>query len=201
MRTRYKPWAIKLLNDHPELQLSEENISDFFSLHEHIELEIGSGKGDFIVTKAQLYPDKTFITIEKVPTVSGILLQKVIENDIKNVVHYSNDIRKLFPYLPTKSIDAIYLNFSDPWPKKKHDKRRLTYIDFLKEYERILKDDGHIYFQSDNQGLYEFTKEQLALSNFKHVREFDAPLDDAQSEYEKKFIALGNKIYRLDIYK
>ena len=165
MRTKFKPWAVSYLKEHQEIILDDiEKNQRFFA--KEIYIEIGSGKGDFILGMSRLYPDINFIAIEKVESVAGVMAKKIVDNDIKNVLIYPGDIVNLFSSLKDKSIGKIFLNFSDPWPKKKHAKRRLTFIKFLNKYYRLLKDDGELIFKSDNDGLYEFSLEEIKLSKF-----------------------------------
>lgn len=204
MRTKFKPWAVSYLKEHQEIILDDiEKNRRFFA--KEIYIEIGSGKGDFILGMSRLYPDINFIAIEKVESVAGVMAKKIVDNDIKNVLIYPGDIVNLFSSLKDKSIGKIFLNFSDPWPKKKHAKRRLTFIKFLKEYYRLLKDDGELIFKSDNDGLYEFSLEEIKLSKFNLIDyTFDYIFDDkcdAMSEYEKKFREKGQKIHRFVLKK
>lgn len=204
MRTKFKPWAVSYLKEHQEIILDDiEKNQRFFA--KEIYIEIGSGKGDFILGMSRLYPDINFIAIEKVESVAGVMAKKIIDNDIKNVLIYPGDIVNLFSSLKDKSIGKIFLNFSDPWPKKKHAKRRLTFIKFLNEYYRLLKDDGELIFKSDNDGLYEFSLEEIKLSKFNLIDyTFDYIFDDkcdAMSEYEKKFREKGQKIHRFVLKK
>ena len=204
MRTKFKPWAVSYLKEHQEIILDDiEKHQNFFA--KEIYIEIGSGKGDFILGMSRLYPDINFIAIEKVESVAGVMAKKIVDNDIKNVLIYPGDIVNLFSSLKDKSIGKIFLNFSDPWPKKKHAKRRLTFIKFLNEYYRLLKDDGELIFKSDNDGLYEFSLEEIKLSKFNLIdNTFDYIFDDrcdAMSEYEKKFREKGQKIHRFVLKK
>ena len=204
MRTKFKPWAVSYLKEHQEIILDDiEKNRRFFA--KEIYIEIGSGKGDFILGMSRLYPDINFIAIEKVESVAGVMAKKIVDNDIKNVLIYPGDIVNLFSSLKDKSIGKIFLNFSDPWPKKKHAKRRLTFIKFLNEYYRLLKDDGELIFKSDNDGLYEFSLEEIKLSKFNLIDyTFDYIFDDkcdAMSEYEKKFREKGQKIHRFVLKK
>ena len=204
MRTKFKPWAVSYLKEHQEIILDDiEKNQKFFA--KEIYIEIGSGKGDFILGMSRLYPDINFIAIEKVESVAGVMAKKIVDNDIKNVLIYPGDIVNLFSSLKDKSIGKIFLNFSDPWPKKKHAKRRLTFIKFLNEYYRLLKDDGELIFKSDNDGLYEFSLEEIKLSKFNLIDyTFDYIFDDkcdAMSEYEKKFREKGQKIHRFVLKK
>lgn len=204
MRTKFKPWAVSYLKEHQEIILDDiEKNQKFFA--KEIYIEIGSGKGDFILGMSRLYPEINFIAIEKVESVAGVMAKKIVDNDIKNVLIYPGDIVNLFSSLKDKSIGKIFLNFSDPWPKKKHAKRRLTFIKFLNEYYRLLKDGGELIFKSDNDGLYEFSLEEIKLSKFNLIDyTFDYIFDDrcdAMSEYEKKFREKGQKIHRFVLKK
>ena len=204
MRTKFKPWAVSYLKEHQEIILDDiEKNQRFFA--KEIYIEIGSGKGDFILGMSRLYPEINFIAIEKVESVAGVMAKKIVDNDIKNVLIYPGDIVNLFSSLKDKSIGKIFLNFSDPWPKKKHAKRRLTFIKFLNEYYRLLKDGGELIFKSDNDGLYEFSLEEIKLSKFNLIdNTFDYIFDDrcdAMSEYEKKFREKGQKIHRFVLKK
>ena len=133
MRTKFKPWAVSYLKEHQEIILDDiEKHQNFFA--KEIYIEIGSGKGDFILGMSRLYPDINFIAIEKVESVAGVMAKKIVDNDSKNVLIYPGDIVNLFSSLKDKSIGKTFLNFSDPWPTKKHAKRRLTFIKFSTDY-------------------------------------------------------------------
>ena len=148
MRTKYKKWAVDYIKDHPEIILHDENISSY--LDKKLNIEIGSGKGDFVIGMALSHKDEFFIAVEKISSVGGIAAKKMNELHLPNALLYPSDVVNLFSLLPDNSINNIYLNFSDPWPKKRHEKRRLTYIKFLNEYYRILKPNGYLIFKSDN---------------------------------------------------
>ena len=204
MRVRYKQWAVDYLKDNPSLAIESIDLSyPFFK--KPISLEIGSGKGEFILTMAKKYPNHNFLAVERNRSIAGMMAKKINDEEIKNVLVCPMDIAKIFEQIPNNFFDNIYLNFSDPWPKKKHAKRRLTYIDFLNKYYDFLKDGGHIYFKSDNDSLYEFTLEEIQKSKFKLVlSEFDYRFDeehDALTGYEAKFRELGQSIHRIILEK
>ena len=187
MRTKFKAWAEPYLLEHPEASYKEEEIS---SLDNFI-LEIGSGKGEFLIKMANKFPNETFLGIEKNVTCAGITCKKLVENEISNAKIIFNDVEKLFPLFKDKSVKNIYLNFSDPWPKKKHHKRRLTNKRFLDSYRRILKDDGLIIFKTDNDELFEDSLLEFEENNF-HIIEVDRNYDglddiDTCTEYEEFF--------------
>ena len=202
MRTKYKKWAVDYIKDHPEIILHDENISSY--LDKKLNIEIGSGKGDFVIGMALSHVDEFFIAVEKISSVGGIAAKKMNELHLPNALLYPSDVVNLFSLLPDNSINNIYLNFSDPWPKKRHEKRRLTYIKFLNEYYRILKPNGYLIFKSDNDDLYQYSLEEITLSPFKLISkddDYQLLSDDVETEYEHKFRSLGNKIHRFILRK
>lgn len=198
MRTKFKPWAIPYLKDHPEYIKEDVIINDNYKKHY---LEIGSGKGDFIISMAKANPSIYFYAVELNSSISGICCKKLVNENLPNVSLIVSDITKKFPNLKDKSFDGIFLNFSDPWPKKRHEKRRLTYIDRLNEYYRLLKDDGKLFFKTDNKDLFLYSLTQFEKTPFKQIFYsedyiFD-PSFDALTEYETQFRALGVKINKV----
>lgn len=205
MRAKYRQWAVDYLGEHPEVVLEKIDFKDEFFTSKPIRFEIGSGKGDFIVEKAKQNPDVNFLAVEKVRTIAGMLAKKIVEEEIPNVKVFPNDFAIITNEISEGFIDEIYLNFVDPWPKKRHAKRRLTFIIFLNQYYRILKKGGKLIFKSDNTGLYEFTCEELQQTKFEVLVEeenyiFDEK-NDAMTEYEKKFRTLGQHIHRIIVRK
>ena len=202
MRTKYKKWAVDYIKDHPEIILHDENISSY--LDKKLNIEIGSGKGDLLIGMALSHADEFFIAVEKISSVGGIAAKKMNELHLPNALLYPSDVVNLFSLLPDNSINNIYLNFSDPWPKNRHEKRRLTYIKFLNEYYRILKPNGYLIFKSDNDDLYQYSLEEITLSPFKLISkddDYQLLSDDVETEYEHKFRSLGNKIHRFILRK
>lgn len=205
MRAKYRQWAVDYLGEHPEVVLEKIDFKDEFFTSKPIRFEIGSGKGDFIVEKAKQNPDVNFLAVEKVRTIAGMLAKKIVEEEIPNVKVFPNDFAIITNEISEGFIDEIFLNFVDPWPKKRHAKRRLTFITFLNQYYRILKKGGKLIFKSDNTGLYEFTCEELQQTKFEVLVEeenyiFDEK-NDAMTEYEKKFRSLGQHIHRIIVRK
>jgi len=201
MRTKYKPWAKPYIEEHLEYSLSDEEISSLDDIY----LEIGCGKGEFIVDMALNNPDKLFIGVEKNVTCAGISLKKIVEKEIPNIKFLYKDGEQVICLLKDNSVNRIYLNFSDPWPKKRHFKRRLTNVNFLNEYRRILKNDGLIIFKSDNKDLFDYSIEELKAANFNIISlnyDYDGlDNDDVQTEYEKKFRAQGISIKKVVVGK
>lgn len=167
-------------------------------------IEVGMGKGQFLMQLAGLHPDMNFIGIEMYSSVLLRAVQKMEENPIDNLRFIRMDAREIEEIFAPGEVDKIYLNFSDPWPKKRHEKRRLTYIKFLNEYYRILKPNGYLIFKSDNDDLYQYSLEEITLSPFKLISkddDYQLLSDDVETEYEHKFRSLGNKIHRFILRK
>lgn len=208
MRLRNKPWAEPFLleNDDLVLQYEEElknKYSEIYGNNNSLNLEIGTGKGDFIKQLASLNPNQNYLGIEKYSTVLAIAAKK-IKNEIEltNVRLMCYDAGELELIFNKESLDCIYLNFSDPWPKSRHEKRRLTYKTFLDKYYMLLKPNGKIIMKTDNLGLFEYSLESIKEhGKFKLVDyTFDYQFDkdnDGMSEYERKFREIGTKINRL----
>ena len=182
------------------------NFNKLFNNKNDIEIEIGMGKGNFIIEKAIKNPNINYIGIEKYPTVLLSAFKKLNNlklNNLKIICIDANIIDTIFD----KEINKIYLNFSDPWPKKKHADRRLTSPKFLEKYSKIFKDDYVIEMKTDNKNLFEYSLVNFSQNNyiFNEVKldlynNLDS--DNIQTEYEKKFVNLGLPIYKLKvIYK
>lgn len=168
-------------------------------------VEIGCGKGRFITENAKLDPKTLFIGIEREPNVFVMAAEKAIAGEIKNVLFMDIDAATLCDIFADGEIDGIYLNFSDPWPKKKQAKRRLTHGDFLARYDKILTDDGFIFFKTDNSSLFEFSLNSMCEYGLK-LRNitFDlaaSGMDNVVTEYEARFMEQGMNIYRVEAYK
>ena len=144
-----------------DLKTAEKNPKNLFSDQKEVRIEIGCGKGDFIVGTAEKNPDVNFLAIERVHDVLVMAAEKIKNSGLTNVKVCCCDAKELTEYFEPKSIDRIYLNFSDPWPKSRHEKRRLTHRSFLEIYKTILKDDGEIHFKTDNRGLFDFSIEEF----------------------------------------
>lgn len=202
MRSRRKKWALPFINENKDIFIDESfsSPSFFFS---PIYLEIGTGKGDFLLGMASIKKGN-YLGIEKDLSIAAIAGKKIKENKLANIKLINDDFDKVLPYLSKYRFDAIYLNFSDPWPKLKHHKRRLTYKDRLNSISSLLIDDGLIYIKTDNAGLFSFTLEQIPSTNLEIVsKDDDYKLEDndVETEYEKQFRSLGIPIHRLILKK
>lgn len=178
---------------------------NLFGNNNPIEIEIGMGKGDFIIGMAKLHPNINFIGIEMYDSVIVRAVQKLDNENISNLKLIRMDANNIGDVF-YKEIDKIYLNFSDPWPKDRHQKRRLTSNEFLEKYDDIFKEKKIIIQKTDNVELFEFSKESLKnygyiLKNITNDLYNNMIKDNVQTEYEKKFNEKGIKICRLEAYK
>ena len=198
MRTKYKPWAKPFLEEHQEVQLNEEQLKAL----DNIYLEIGSGKGQFLIDMAKKYPDRFFVGVEKNLTCSGIMAKKLVAEELPNAFLVNDDAENVLNILKEKSVNIIYLNFSDPWPKARHHKRRLTSERFNSLYKKVLKDDAYIIQKTDNIDLFEFSKENFLEQGFELFdidEDYQLEESDVMTEYEESFRLEGNKIYRMKV--
>ena len=169
-----------------------------FPLH----IEIGCGKGRFIAETSKRNPDIRYIAVEKVSNVIVLAMEKAVKEEVSNLRFMRGNFQILAESFPDKSVDRIYLNFSDPWPKKGYAKRRLTHGGFLEIYKRILKDDGEICFKTDNRELFDFSLESFPENGFElsevtfdlHNSDFEGNI---MTEYEERFSQMGFPICRL----
>lgn len=166
-------------------------------------LEIGCGKGTFITETAKRNPDKFYIAMEVIPDVILLAMEKAKEKEIQNVMFVCFDANEIEEVFDENELDGLYLNFSDPWPKARHAKRRLTFIKFLEKYKIILKPNGKIFFKTDNRPLFDFSLEQFELAHIP-VSEVTNDLHNSpweqgniHTEYEDNFSAKGFTINRL----
>lgn len=208
MRVKHKKWADPLIAAHPETMV--DNPTQFkgkwqsrFTKEQPLHLEVGMGKGQFIIGMAKAHPEINFIGLEIQRTVAAIALKKALEEELPNLQLICGDGEDLQEYFEPGEVSKMYLNFSDPWPKKRHAKRRLTYKTFLSTYQTILRDKGEIELKTDNMGLFEFSLE--SMNNY--GMHFDGVWLDLhnssenenniETEYEQKFAAKGQPIYKL----
>lgn len=177
---------------------------EVFKNNNSIKIEIGMGKGKFIIQNALRYPNINFIGIEKSDSILALALKKVPDN-VKNLKMIRLDAVNIEEVFDSE-ISTIYLNFSDPWPKKRHEKRRLTSPNFLEKYDSIFKNDNHIIMKTDNKDLFSYSIK--SLNNYGYFIQditFDLEnlhdVDNIKSEYEEKFTKLNNPIYKIEVTK
>ena len=177
------------------------SMKTLFQNENPLHIEIGMGKGRFIMELAALHPEINYIGIEKYSSVLLRAIQKMEENELPNLKFIRMDAEDITEIFDKEEVDQIYLNFSDPWPKDRHAKRRLPSKEFLSRYDRILKKDGKLEFKTDNRDLFDFALEQLPLAGWEAEKvTFDLHHDEEMkegnimTEYEEKFSAMGNPI-------
>lgn len=173
-----------------------------------IQIEIGMGKGRFMMDLAAVNPNINYIGIEKYSTVLLRAIQKMEENELPNLRFIRMDAEDICEVFDKGEVAKIYLNFSDPWPKDRHAKRRLPSRQFLERYDAILAKDGRIEFKTDNEDLFDFALEEIepagwqleaATRDLHHDERMLA--GNIMTEYEEKFSSLGNPIYKYIIYR
>jgi tRNA (guanine-N(7)-)-methyltransferase len=172
-----------------------------------VHVEIGMGKGKFIMQLAAINPNINYIGIEKYSSVLLRALEKRNEVELNNLYFIRFDAEYINDIFDKEELSKIYLNFSDPWPKDRHAKRRLTSKEFLARYDQCLKKDGVIEFKTDNRSLFDFSLEEVKLAGWElklvtfdlHHSEYAE--GNVMTEYEEKFSALGNPIHKLVSYR
>lgn len=208
MRVKHKKWAIPLMEAHPEMMTMDPasfkgRWQERFAKPQPLQVEVGMGKGQFIIGMAKAHSEINFIGLEIESTVAAIALKNALPEQLPNLTLVRGDGAGLDTYFEDGSIDRLYLNFSDPWPKTRHEKRRLTYKTFLANYQQVVKPGGGLEFKTDNQGLFEYSL--TSLNNFGMIFDgvwlnlHESPENEGnvETEYEQRFASLGQPIYKL----
>lgn len=208
MRVKHKKWAVPLMEAHPEMMTMDPasfkgRWQERFAKPQPLQVEVGMGKGQFIIGMAKAHPEINFIGLEIESTVAAIALKTALPEQLPNLTLVRGDGAGLDTYFEDGSIDRLYLNFSDPWPKTRHEKRRLTYKTFLANYQQVVKPGGGLEFKTDNQGLFEYSL--TSLNNFGMIFDgvwlnlHESPENEGnvETEYEQRFASLGQPIYKL----
>lgn len=184
------------------------NWKEVFGNNNPVQIEIGMGKGKFLHAMAKLHPEINYVGIEKYSSVLLRAVQKMEEEELPNLKFIRMDAEDIVNVFGKAEVDKIYLNFSDPWPKDRHAKRRLPSRQFLGRYNEILKPDGRLEFKTDNRDLFDFAVEELPEAGWKaEVITYDLHHDAAlvagnvMTEYEEKFSSMGNPICKYIIYR
>ncbi|GEN51755.1 tRNA (guanosine(46)-N7)-methyltransferase TrmB [Halobacillus faecis] len=207
MRLRNKPWADDFLRENDQVVVQQPFEMKgkwkelFVNQEQPLHLEIGSGKGQFIAGMGKQHPDINFVGLEFVKSVIVGAVKKILAAETTNVRMVNENAKDLRDLFEDNEVDHIYLNFSDPWPKNKHEKRRLTFHTFLEQYQAVLKEEGQVTLKTDNKGLFEYSL--VSFSNYGMILE-DVSVDlhadedplNVETEYEEKFSAKGQPIYR-----
>ena len=207
MRLRNIPGADEAVLNSPYcIQLSpdlKDAIPDLFDRKAPIHMEIGMGKGRFIMDLARMNPDINYVGIEKYSSVLIRGIQKMEADPLPNLYFIRMDAEEITSIFDKGEVDRIYLNFSDPWPKDRHAKRRLPSREVLQRYNEILVPDGVIEFKTDNHDLFQFALEELEPAGW-HLDRMTEDLHhdtemmqgNVMTEYEERFSSLGNPIYK-----
>ncbi len=176
---------------------------ELFSNDHPLRIEIGMGKGRFIMDLARMHPEINYVGIEKYSSVLLRGIQKMETDPLPNLYFIRMEAEEIADVFGREEVERIYLNFSDPWPKDRHAKRRLPSREFLKRYDEILVRDGVIEFKTDNQDLFRFALEEIAPAGWRLLQMTEDLHHDEKmlagnvmTEYEEKFSALGNPIYK-----
>ncbi len=207
MRLRHVKGAKELIANHIDLIFdnTDDNkfdLSNYFDNDNPIHIEIGMGKGKFIHTLAKTNKNINYVGIEKFDSVIVRALEKQIEDKQENLLLLRTDAKDLPVLFEQRKVDRIYLTFSDPWPKDRHAKRRLTHKNFLDIYKNTLSENGELHFKTDNDLLFEFSVESITNypMNITYIT-YDLHKSDYQgnimTEFEERFSKLGNKIKKL----
>ena len=213
MRLRRKPWVDEAIHDFDsfviskDMEIGEEKKgrwAEIFGRQAPLHVELGTGKGDFISQLAERNPEINYIGIEMQQDVLYSAAKKIAAMELKNVRLLVFDINKIQDIFAPGEVGRFYINFCDPWPKKRHAKRRLTHVGFLEKYRGLLKEGGEIHFKTDNRPLFDFSLEQFEEAKLT-VRDVSFDLhaenrpDNIMTEYERKFSGFGEKINRCEV--
>ena len=213
MRLRRKPWVDEAIHNFDsfvfskDMEIGEEKKgqwAEIFGRQAPLHVELGTGKGDFISQLAQRNPEINYIGIEMQQDVLYSAAKKIAELELKNVRLLVFDINKIEDIFAPGEVDRFYINFCDPWPKKRHAKRRLTHVGFLEKYRGLLKSGGRIHFKTDNRPLFDFSLEQfeearLTVQDVSFDLHAENRPDNIMTEYERKFSGFGEKINRCEV--
>ena len=188
-----------------EPSLLKGKYKELFNNNNPLHLEIGSGKGQFIIEKAKLNPNINYIGIEKYDSVLVRALSKLSNLELPNLYFINADAKEIELFFK-KEIDVLYLNFSDPWPKKRHSHRRLTSNEFLEKYQSIFLSKPHIIMKTDNRFFFEYSLKTLVNNNYKIINlslnlHNDNLSANIMTEYEEKFLLKGATIYMAELKK
>jgi len=211
MRIRKKPWVKEEIMSYttyivPNPEKGKEQWNGIYQNTHAIHAEFGTGRGRFITTLAERNPRINYIAVEQKQEVLVQAIRKAHEKGLSNIKFILGNVNQMLDFFGENELSRIYLNFIDPWPKKRHAKRRLTHHRYLEMYQHILKEGGEIFLKTDNEILFEFSLNEMSaygcrLRNISLdiYREAEDNLKKCiQTEYEEKFIKQGKAIYRLE---
>lgn len=208
-RVRKQAGAKELLYSHAPVVVLDNyehkgKWQEVFPSVQPLEIEIGMGRGNFILEKARQNPDKNFLGIEVIEEIINEAIERMeqkggVPDNLRFIWMNAQNVADIFA---PNEVSKIYLNFSDPWPKNRHRKRRLTHSNFLKQYREILTPDGFLEQKTDSRGLFEFSLNELAAEDWRFQKIAldlyeNLPEDNIATEYEEKFVKRGLPIYYL----
>ena len=209
MRRRKVKGADEKLLSYKNYVLKEDDVKEhkgkwnkLFKNDNPIYVEFGTGRGKFITTLAKQNPNINFIAFEIKEEVLLKAVQKAYEDKLDNILFAWANVENILDYFCENEISRVFINFCDPWPKKRWAKRRLTHTNFLNMYREILNPEGEIHFKTDNEGLFEFSLNEIASNNWilKNIslNLANSDFENVTTEYEDKFMSQGLKIFRCE---
>lgn len=203
MRLRKKWWAVSEMEQNSQVIFGAENYkgkwNEEFGNENELNLELGCGKGKFISEIAEKNKNINYCSLDLDTNAIVYATRKIRDLELLNVRAIPTNIEKIDEIFDENSVSRIYINFCNPWPKKRHNKRRLTHPNFLNKYSKLLKENGEIHFKTDDDELFEHSLEYFAECGYEVVlktfdlENFDYP-DNIETEYENKFKSLGINI-------
>ena len=208
MRVRKKKRTADVLNSIQKIISADFDFDweKYFGNEKKICLEIGCGKGKFINQIALEFKDKNFVALEICPDIIISAIEKAEKNNLTNIFFIVDDVRNLEKYFLCGQVSELYINFCDPWPKKRHAKRRLTHKNFLDIYKKILAPTGKIFFKTDNKDLFDFSLNEFAANGFElknicyDLNKKNPGIKNIETEYEEKFLILNMPIFYCEAF-
>ncbi|MFA9559076.1 tRNA (guanosine(46)-N7)-methyltransferase TrmB [Evansella sp. AB-rgal1] len=211
MRLRNKPWASKVIEENSQVVIPnpKECKGKWHTVFENknpIHVEVGTGKGRFVTRMAEAHKDRNVIGMEKYDSVILTAVERIIEKPLQNIRLIKEDVELITDFFAPGEVDRLYINFTDPWPKNRHEKRRLTSSGFLQKYVDLLQENGEIHFKTDNEGLFEYSLESMSqfglkLKNIRLDLHRSGMEGNIMTEYEERFVEKGMRIFRVEAYK
>lgn len=205
MRVRNNPLARQILPHHPFVVQNPKELrgkwQTLFPKPQPLYVELGSGKGQFLAKASVLHPDRNWLGVERVPAILLKAVRKAEEINPSNLRYLWIDVAELTEIFAEGELSRIYLHFSDPWPKKRHTKRRLTHPRFLEQYKQVLSQEGDLIFKTDNESFFDYSLEQFSENGWEVIelsRDLhNSPYRDGNitTEYEEKFSNQGMPIF------
>ena len=196
----YKDYVLR-----ENIETLKGNWSNKFGNNNPIHVEFGTGRGKFITTLAKQNPHINYIAFEIKEEVLLKAVEKGAEANLSNILFAWADVKNILEYFDENELSRVYVNFCDPWPKKRWAKRRLTHTNFLNMYRTVLNADGEIHFKTDNEKLFEFSLNEIASNDWQlkniSLDLANSDFENVTTEYEDKFMSYGMKIFRCEAKK